>query len=184
MNPEISILKKRVYAFTTDLGIVITVNYFMMAAFNQFIQTVFFHFPFKAQMFLINKLAMMTSISLMSLTFAYFSLFYFMTNGRTMGKSLFGLQVKNADGEELTLNQSMLRAIAYFTCAITGSFLFALSYIRKDQKSLADVFSGTMVGIDSTDEKVKGTEFAMTLVQAKETVCAEEVKKDDFNQAA
>lgn len=184
MNPEISILKKRVYAFTTDLGIVVTVNYFMMASFNQFIQTVFFHFPLKAQLFLINKLAMMTSISLMSLTFAYFSLFYFMTNGRTMGKSLFGLQAKNANGEELTLNQSMMRALAYFTCAMTGSFLFALSYIRKDQKSLADVFSGTTVGIDSSEEKASGTEFAMTLVAAQESVSAEEVKEDDFNQAA
>ncbi len=178
MKPEISILKKRVYAFTSDLGIVVVVNYFMMAAFHQFIQTVFFHFPIKAQLFLINKLAMMTSISLMCLTFAYFSLFYFMTNGRTMGKSLFGLQVKNPNGEELTLNQSMLRAIAYFTCAMTGSFLFALSYIRKDEKSLADVFSGTTVGVDVTEEKATGTEFKMALM------AADEVKEDEFNKAA
>ena len=180
MNPEISILKKRVYAFTSDLGIVVTVNYFMMAAFHQFIQTVFFHFPFKVQMFFINKLAMMTSISLVSLSFAYFTLFYFMTNGRTMGKSLFGLQVKNASGEELTLNQSMLRSLAYFTCAMTGSFLFALSYIRKDEKSLADVFSGTTVGIDSSEVKIKGTEFEQVLKIVEETPLVNEVKDDDL----
>lgn len=166
MKPETTILKKRVYAFTSDLGIVVVANFFLMAAFNQFIQTVFFHFPFKMQLFLINKMAVMSSISLMSLTFAYFSLFYFVTNGRTMGKTLFGLQVKNGDGSDLTLAQSMLRSFAYFTCAMTGSFLFALSYIRKDEKSLADVFSGSTVGYDVYEEKAQGTEFQLSLLEA------------------
>jgi uncharacterized RDD family membrane protein YckC len=148
-----------------------------MASFTQFIQTVFFHFPFKMQIFLINKMAVMSSLSLMSLTFAYFSLFYFVTNGRTMGKTFFGLQVKTTDGEELTLQQSMLRALAYFTCAITGSFLFALSYIRKDQKSLADVFSGTTVGLDFFEEKMMGTEFQLTLLEAQV-----DMDQEDFNE--
>jgi uncharacterized RDD family membrane protein YckC len=182
MKPETTILKKRVYAFTSDLGIVVVANFFLMAAFNQFIQTVFFHFPFKMQLFLINKMAVMSSISLMSLTFAYFSLFYFVTNGRTMGKTLFGLQVKNADGSELTLTQSMLRSFAYFTCAMTGSFLFALSYIRKDEKSLADVFSGSTVGYDVYEEKAQGTEFQLSLLEAQHYV--EEYEEYEQDRAA
>jgi len=178
MKTEISILKKRVYAFTADLGIVVVTNYFLMAAFSQFVHTVFFHFPFNVQLFLINKMAVMSSISLMSLTFAYFSLFYFVTNGRTMGKTLFGLQVKNHDGSELTLQQSMLRSLAYFTCAITGSFLFALSYIRKDEKSLADVFSGTVVGVDAFEEKAQGTEFQLSLLEAQNTYEDSEYEQD------
>lgn len=166
MKTETSILKKRVYALTTDLGIVVVANYFLMASFNQFVTTVFFYFSTKIQMMLIDKMAVMNSISLMSLTFAYFSLFYFVTNGRTVGKSFFGLQVKNANGEDLTLNQSMMRALAYFTCAMTGSFLFALSYIRKDEKSLADVFSNSTVGLDFFEEKRSGTEFQLTLLDA------------------
>jgi uncharacterized RDD family membrane protein YckC len=106
----------------------------------------------------------MTSISLMSLTFAYFSLFYFLTNGHTMGKSFFGLRVKNEDDSEITLNQSIYRALGYFTCAMTGSFLFALPFIRKDEKSLADVFSGTFVASDKVSERV-GTEFQLALVK-------------------
>lgn len=182
MKPETSILKKRVYAFTSDLGIVVVANYFLMAAFSQFIHTVFFHFPFKVQLFLINKMSVMSSVSLLSLTFAYFSLFYFVTNGRTMGKTLFGLQVKNKDGSELTLNQSMLRSIAYFTCAMTGSFLFALSYIRKDEKSLADVFSGSTVGYDAYEEKAQGTEFQLSLLEAQHHI--EEEPEYEQNKAA
>lgn len=177
MKSEISILKKRVYALTSDLGIIVVANYFLMASFTHFIQTVFFHFPIKMQMFLISKLAVMSSISLMAITFTYFSLFYFMTNGRTMGKTIFGLQVKNENGSELTIQQSMFRALAYFTCAMTGSFLFALSYIRKDQKSLADVFSGTFVGLETVDEKIQGTEFQLTLLEAQAKIPEENESK-------
>ncbi|MBC7712385.1 MAG: RDD family protein [Rhizobacter sp.] len=171
MKSEISILQKRVYAFTADLAIITTCNYFLMAAGKSFISTMFFHFPVKFQLILIDKIEVMSSISLMSLSFAYFSLFYFLTNGHTMGKSFFGLRVKNEDGSEMTLNQSMYRALAYFTCAMTGSFLFALSFIRKDEKSLADVFSGTFVVSDKLAESV-GTEFQLTLV--KELAASEE----------
>ncbi len=165
MVQDMSVLKKRVYAFTADLSIIVVSNYFLMAAFTNFVQTVFFHFPMKMQMFLIHKMGVMSSISLMSLTFAYFSLFYYVTNGRTMGKTLMGLKVQTANGEELSLWQSMTRALAYFTCAMFGSFLFALSYIRKDQKSLADVFSGTTVTLDTPD-KDAGTEFQLELMEA------------------
>lgn len=182
MKSETPILKRRVYAFTTDLGVIVACNYFLMTSFTQFVKTVFFHFPIKVQMLLINKMAIMSSMSLMSLTFAYFSIFYFVTNGRSFGKSMFGLQVKTHDGEELTLKQSMVRAFAYFTCAMLGSFLFALSFIRKDQKSLADVFSGTRVGIDTLDEKVKGTEFQLTLLEASFT--HDENDHDDSTQEA
>ena len=162
MQPQTSILQKRVYAFTTDLAIITLSNYFMMSAANRFIQTVFFHFPIKFQLLLINKMEVFTSISLVCFTFAYFSLFYFMTNGHTMGKSLFGLRVENSDGSELTLQQSIARSLAYFTCAMTGSFLLALSFIRKDEKSLADVFSNSLVVLDTP--KNAGTEFQLTLV--------------------
>ena len=145
------ILKKRVYALTTDFFIIIVTNYFLMASFTNFVKTVFFHFPFRAQLFFINKLSTMTSVSLMLLTFSYFTIFYYVTNGRTMGKTIFGLKVITLD-DEMTLKQSMQRSIAYFTCAMFGSFLFALSFNRKDDKSLADIFSGTKIDYDIKDE--------------------------------
>lgn len=162
------ILKKRVYALTTDFFIVVIANYFLMASFVNFIKTVFFHFPLRAQLFFIHKLGMMSSVSLMTLTFAYFSIFYFATNGRTIGKTLFGLKVTSEDGE-ITLKQAMQRSIAYFICAIFGSFLFALSFIRKDDKSLADVLSATSVVYDQKMEASStetGTEFQLTLMDS------------------
>lgn len=186
MKAENSILKKRVYAFTTDLSIIVVANYFFMASFNHFVQTVFFHFPIRVQLLLIHKMATLSSISLMSLTFAYFSLFYFLSNGQTMGKALLGLQVKNSNGEELTLNQSMIRAGSYFACAMTGSFLFALSFIRKDEKSLADIFSNTFVENEVIQSTKKGTEFQLTLIKAQKEVPDTDLKteKNSTNKAA
>lgn len=166
-------LKKRVYALTTDLFIIVVSNYFLIASFTNFLKTVFFSFPIHTQLFLIRKLGVMTSASLMSLTFAYFSLFYFITNGHTLGKTLFGLKVVNADGSELTLEQSMKRAIGYLVCAFFGSFLFAISFFRKDHKSLADLFSKSQVELESYQVIAK-TEF--------ELIINEEMSKPDYQE--
>lgn len=145
-------LKKRVQAFTVDMFVIILANYTLMTSVTQFIKTVFFHFPFKAQLFLINKLNTINSVTLLSLMFSYFSIFYFVTNGKTFGKMLLGLRVKSSS-EEMTLPEAMKRSLSYIVCAMTGSFLFSLPYFRKDQKSLADIFSKTSVTLD--EEKVE-----------------------------
>ena len=160
-------------------------NYFIVASFTDFLKTVFFHFPIQTQLLLISKLATMTSVSLMAITFAYFSIFYYVTNGQTMGKTLFGLKVVAENGE-LTLLQSMQRAFAYFACAMTGSFLFALSFIRKDHKSLADVLSKTTVMADAghhLEVSKVGTEFQLSLVDSINEV-EDEILVEEDKQAA
>lgn len=144
-------LKKRVQAFTADMFIIVLSNYALMTAFTQFVKTVFFHFPFKAQLFLIHKLNTIHSVTLLSLMFSYFSVFYFVTNGKTFGKMLLGLKVQS-ENEEMTLTESMKRSITYIFCSMTGSFLFSLPYFRKDHRSLADIISNTTVVLD--EEKV------------------------------
>jgi uncharacterized RDD family membrane protein YckC len=161
-------LKKRVQAFTADMFIIILTNFALMTSFTQFIKTVFFHFPFKAQLFLVHKLNMINSVTLLSIMFSYFSIFYFVTNGKTFGKMLVGLTV-HSSSEEMTLIESMKRSIAYIICAMTGSFLFAIPYFRKDKRSLADIFSGTSVSVDS--EKLN--------VQLEATIPAEQFEEDE-----
>lgn len=95
-----------------------------------------------------------------------------------MGKSLFGLQVKNPNGEEITLEQSITRASAYFVCALLGSFLFALSFIRKDQKSLADVLSKSVVELEALDESHIQTEFHLALIHSQKSEPAPEQEKE------
>jgi len=175
------LLKKRTWAMTLDLFIVTATNYFLMAAFTNFVRTVFFHFPIKAQIFLVHKFSMMTSVSMLSLLFAYFSLFLYVTNGRTMGKTIFGLKVINEDQSEITLIQAMKRSFSYFTCMMFGSVLFGLSFIRKDQKSLADLVSSSSVVLETHQPvaETTGTEFQLTLLHSVE---AEETEPEYFEQ--
>ena len=160
------ILKKRVYAFTTDFLIVVITNYFFVASFIDFIKLVFFHFTTRTQLFFIQKLEIMSSVTLATLLFSYFTIFYFVTNGQTMGKTLFGLRVVSLTGE-INLKQAMQRSFSYFFCAMFGSFLFALSFIRKDGKSLADIMSKTSVVYDSKIQNKSSeiqTEFQLELM--------------------
>ena len=66
---------------------------------------------------------------------------------------------------------------------MTGSFLFALSYIRKDEKSLADVFSNSTVGLDIPATVIQ-TEFQLTLVDELAKDKEEEAEYFEQNKAA
>jgi uncharacterized RDD family membrane protein YckC len=157
------ILKKRVHAFTFDLFLILGMNYFLMASFTDFLKVMFFHFPIHTQLMLIHKFKYIHSLSLISIMFAYFSIFYYASNGQTMGKMITGLRVK-AKNEEMSLKESLTRAFSYVVCAWFGSVLFITSFVRKDQKSVADLFSGTSVIVDEVKASVPQTEFQLTLM--------------------
>lgn len=157
-------LKKRVQAFTVDMFVIVLANYALMTSFTQFIKTVFFHFSFKTQFFFIHKLNTINSVTILSLMFSYFSIFYFVTNGKTFGKMLVGLKVKSAS-EEMTLPEAMKRSFSYIVCAMTGSFLFTIPYFRKDQKSLADIFSKTSVIFDEAKPELQLVENPTEVVE-------------------
>lgn len=157
------ILKKRVNAFTMDLFIIVAMNYFFMAAFTDFLKIVFFHFPITTQLFLIHKFKYLHSFSILSIAFAYFSIFYFTTNGQTMGKMILGLKVKS-NNPELTLNESMIRAASYIGCIWFASLPFLVSFFRKDQKGIACLFSNTKVVLAEEAHKEHQTEFQLSLM--------------------
>lgn len=181
------LLKKRVNAFTFDLFLIIGMNYFLMASFTNFLKVMFFHFPIHTQLMLINKFKYIHSLSLISIMFAYFSIFYFTTNGQTMGKMITGLRVKS-QSDEMTLKESMIRAISYVVCAWLGSVLFITSFVRKDQKSVADLLSGTSVDVEIVNKTVPQTEFQLTLIDCEAqntlTPIEEEIEYFEQNKAA
>jgi uncharacterized RDD family membrane protein YckC len=161
------ILKKRINAFTIDLFLVVLVNYFLMASFTDFLKIVFFHFPIATQMQLIHKFKYIHSVSLLSLMFSYYSVFFYATNGQTMGKMLMNLKIEslNKDDKEITLKIAMMRSIAYIVSAWFASIPLILPFIRKDQKSLADIFSNSKVVLIDSKIETFETEFQLTLME-------------------
>lgn len=149
------LLKKRINAFTIDLFLIVGINYFLMASFTSFLKITFFHFPLKMQFLLINKFKYFNSLSMMSIMFAYFSIFYFTTNGQSMGKMIMGLKVRS-NSKEMTLKESIIRSFSYVTCVWFASLPFLISFFRKDQLGLACLLSKTSVSF--VDEKLYQTD--------------------------
>jgi uncharacterized RDD family membrane protein YckC len=156
-------LKKRVNAFTIDLLIIVSVNYFLMASFTNFLKVVFFHFPIRTQMLLIHKFKFIHSVSMLSIMFAYFTLFYFCTDGQTMGKMIMNLKVKSQNNG-MSLKEASLRSLSYIFAAWFASIPFLLPFFRKDKKSLADLFSNTEVVFIEDTLKNAESEFQLTLL--------------------
>ncbi len=174
MNYFNPILKKRINAFTVDLAIIISMNYFLMASFTNFLKVVFFHLNIATQIYIIEKFNMMNSVSLLGIMFAYFSIFYYTTNGKTMGKMIFNLQVSNNLNEELSLKESMIRALTY-TLLSPLAFLLSMPIFTKDQKGIPDYFSKTeVINITTEMAKIPETEFQLTLID-----CMNENSDDD-----
>jgi uncharacterized RDD family membrane protein YckC len=184
-----SLLKKRTVAFTIDLALIVGINYFLMASFTNFLKVVFFHFPIKTQLMLIHKFNLINSVSVVSVLFAYFTIFHYVTNGKTMGKMFMEIEVKSPRGE-LTLLDSIKRTLAYVGCVWFASIPFVLPYLRKDQKSLADLFSNTEVILSEKVTIVPETEFQLTLIHSinemenEATMTEEEPEYFEQNKAA
>lgn len=84
------------------------------------------------------------AVSLIVFT-SYFTLSYWYTNGRSIGKKWLGLQVVSEDGIEFTFRRAFTRSLAYQVSYIILGLGFALAFIRDDKKCLHDLISKTKV---------------------------------------
>jgi len=183
MNYFNPILKKRINAFTVDLAIIVSFNYFLMASFTNFLKIVFFHLNIQTQIYLLEKFTLINSVSLLGIMFAYFSIFYFTTNGKTMGKMIFDLHIKNATDTELSLKESMVRAFSY-TLLSPMAFLLTLPLFTKNLKGLPDYFSNTEVVLTPKEATtVPQTEFQLTLIDCLNESNENEIVNDSEEDA-
>ena len=103
-----------------------------------------------------------------------------------MGKLLFGLKVVPLKGE-ISLTQAMQRSASYLLCAMFGSFLFSLSFIRKDGKSLADIVSKTSVAYDEKSKNEVSeaqTFFQLELINVTQNNKDEKIIPEQSNKVA
>lgn len=141
------ILKKRTYAFTLDLFFIAVINKAIMYTYINFLETFFYQLPISFQMNINGQLAKANGISIMIIFWGYFVLSYYMGEGKTPAKMLFGLKVHSPHSSDnhLSFKASVLRTSAYFICCFTGVFLIAIPFLRRDKKGLPDWFSNTHV---------------------------------------
>ncbi|MBT3236930.1 MAG: RDD family protein [Bdellovibrionales bacterium] len=141
-----SLIKKRCYAFTTDLFLITIINKMIMVAYSNFLKTTFIHLSSHTQNRLIDGL-LAVNFSILLLTFwGYFFLSYFLAEGQTPGKLIFNLRVyskSDSSSLHLSIREGVGRTCGYFLCYIMGMILFAIPILRRDGRGLPDWFSGT-----------------------------------------
>ncbi|MCF8059704.1 MAG: RDD family protein [Bacteriovoracaceae bacterium] len=140
-------LKKRFYAFFTDVFIIGLLQKTLVYSYVTFINETFHQAPLSVRKNLINNIIDLRISTLLFTFFSYFLISYYMGHGKTIGKTLFNLRVLSHEGraEELSFMEAFMRTMGYTTCYVTGSFLFALVFFRSDNRGIPDFFSQTEV---------------------------------------
>lgn len=142
-------LKRRVYAFITDLYAIVFFNKFLAFCWTSAVNTYISNLAlgkYSASKTLFNGVE---TISLPIVIVSYFFFSYFLNEGKTFGKMLFRLKVySNTKNQELTVMEALSRSITYILYSYFFYLPFIINFIRKDMKSVTDYVSQTTVMTD------------------------------------
>ena len=140
-------LKKRFYAFFTDLFIIGLLQKTLVYSYITFVNETFTQAPIAVKRSLLGNVGDLRLSTLLFTFFSYFLVSYYMGHGKTIGKTIFNLRVLSHEGPETELSfmEAFMRTLGYTTCYATGSFLFGIVLLRKDRRGLPDMFSQTEV---------------------------------------
>ncbi|MBH47557.1 MAG: hypothetical protein CME71_05255 [Halobacteriovorax sp.] len=141
------LFKHRVYAFTFDMMMIGITSKLVMLTYTSFLKNFFHQLRYQVQDSIATGLPVIHFSVLMTVFFSYFFLSLYTSEGKTLGKMVFGLRVYSKEKPELHLGlgESFRRTMGYLVCYATGLFLFALPMLRKDRRGLPDMFSSTEV---------------------------------------
>ena len=144
-------MRKRVLAFCVDLYAILIIKVMMTLAYTSFFKSFFFQLPAYKQKQMIEGIQWLDLLTTPIVFFTYFVLSYFSGEGKTIGKLMFKLTVVRPDLKNdyfPTIKEALMRTLGYCACYMTLGVLFLLPFIRKDKKSLSDLFSNTTVWSD------------------------------------
>ena len=141
------LLRKRTYAFTVDLFMIVVINKLLGSIFINILSSFFYHLSIYDQKRVYFQLPLLYTALLLSVFMGYFIAAYTLGQGQTIGKLIFSLKVSGSKQGCPTFIEALSRTIGYFFCYMTGVVLFALPYFRKDSKGIPDFISQTSVQI-------------------------------------
>ncbi len=139
-----NILTKRVAAFLIDLGLIKYINKGFALSWESFLKSFFILPPEISQK--IGNLSKSLSILILPFIFiSYFTFMHFLGNGKTFGKFICQIKIKENNGDAPSFISCLLRSLAYSLCFFIGPFLFLIPFITKDGKGIQDWVSNTAV---------------------------------------
>lgn len=152
--PNDEILKKRVYAFFLDLIFISLLNRAIIYSYLNFIDR---YLPYVNQDIKARVLTNFSKINFpiyMLVFLSYFMISYYISNGKTPAKVIFGLKVHGKDilNDNISLRESFLRASCYLIGTTFGFFILAIPLFKNNRKGIPDIISNTEV---YTEEQLK-----------------------------
>jgi uncharacterized RDD family membrane protein YckC len=154
------LLKKRSYAFTMDLFIITLINKGIIFTYVNFLETYLYQLPTSFQLSINQKISQLNNLSLLLVFWGYFLFSYYMGEGRTPGKLIFGIKVHSPHrgDDHLSFKEAFMRTGGYFIGCFTGMLLLALPFLRKDSKGIPDFLSHTHIVCEDELEYIKSLE--------------------------
>lgn len=149
--PNDDVLKKRVYAFFLDLVFISLLNRAIIYSYTNFLDR---YLPYVNPDIKNNILSNFNKINFpiyMLVFISYFLISYYISNGKTPAKVIFGLKVQGKDflNDNITFKESFLRSSCYLIGTVFGFFMLAIPLFKKNKKGIPDIISGTQVLTDS-----------------------------------
>ena len=139
------LLRQRIYAFSIDLFAILALNKIMtityLAYLKQFAWPMYRTFSDGG-----NLIQEAEIVTLLILYTNYFLVSIFLSQGKTLGKTLISLRIVGEDNPgQISLKQSFMRSLGYTLCYIGGLILFVLPFINRKNKGIPDWISHTHV---------------------------------------
>lgn len=151
-------IKKRISAFLVDITVIYFLKFFSLVIYLRTLGTFIGFVPIEKKENIFSNLYLLDNFLFIVLFIGYFICCFFLTNGKTLGKLLFNLEVKNSQGEETFFDQYLLRTFAYLFCYLNGVFLLLIPLITKSGKGIPDWISGTEV-VTSIEPHIQRSDY-------------------------
>lgn len=145
--PEDDILKKRTYAFFLDLVFISILNKTIIYTYINFLDYYLPHINPEAKRSILSEFGKI-QLPIYTIVFiCYFFVSYYISNGKTPAKVIFGLKIHGKDilNDNISFREASLRATCYYLATIFGLFLLAIPLFRKNRKGIPDIISNTDV---------------------------------------
>lgn len=144
--PRRDLLKSRTYAFIIDIYAIVFLAKGSSMAWGMFIRDYISNFSFFDYQAWANLNVNTFSLTLPIFYTSYFFFFYYLNDGRTLGKMAYKLKVCAAHDHtrELTFMEAFSRSIAYLFCNYLSYLPFLINYLRKDSMGIAELISNTV----------------------------------------
>lgn len=139
--------RHRLFAFTFDMFMIAMTSKLVMLTYTSFMRSYFHQLRYQVQESLVSGLPVIHFSVLLTVFFSYYFISYYTSEGKTLGKMMFGLRVYSPTQPQvaLSMSEAFRRTMGYLVCYVTGLVLFALPLLRKDRRGLPDFFSKTEV---------------------------------------